>query len=74
MVMVALVTSMFGYIEVISSSFSDIRPRSVAVTHDVIGDNIWLTAFTFLDKSLLKLSNGWLWAGMYYILVVKYGL
>ena len=53
---------------------ADTAVTAVAVTHDVIGDNIWLTAVTFLDKSLLKLSDGWLWAGMYYILVIKYGV
>ena len=37
---------------------ADTAVTAVAVTHDVIGDNIWLTAVTFLDKSLLKLGNG----------------
>ena len=42
---------------------------SASLSHTQTGDNIWLAAVTLLDKSLLTLSYGWLWAGLYFILV-----
>ena len=48
---------------------ADIGPVTVQVTSSITGDNIWLAAVTILDKSLLTLSYGWLWAGLYFVLV-----
>ena len=53
---------------------SDTAITPAPVTHTVTGDNIWLAAVTILDKSLLKLSYGWLWAGLYFILVTITGI
>ena len=47
----------------------DLSVTSASLSHTQTGDNIWLAAVTILDKSLLTLSYGWLWAGLYFILV-----
>ena len=49
-------------------------PAAAVVTQSVTGDNIWLAAVTIMDKSLLNLSYGWLWSGLYFILIIIIGL
>lgn len=44
------------------------------IAHMATGDNIWLAAVTILDKSLLGLSYGWLWSGLYFVLVTISGI
>ena len=42
---------------------------SASLARTVTGDNVWLAAVTILDQALLGLSYGWLWAGLYFVLV-----
>ena len=43
--------------------------ESAEVIRTVTGEGLWLAAVTIMDKSLLTLSHGWLWAGLYFILL-----
>jgi len=42
---------------------------SAQVIRSVTGEGLWLVAITILDKSLLTLGYGWLWAGLYLVLL-----
>ena len=43
--------------------------ESAEVIRTVTGEGLWLAAVTLMDKSLLTLGHGWLWAGLYFILL-----
>ena len=47
---------------------SNIRD-SAQVIRTVTGEGLWLAVTTILDKTLLTLGYGWLWAGLYLILL-----
>lgn len=38
------------------------------------GSGLWLVTVTFLESGLARLSNGWLWAGLFFILLVLISL
>jgi len=42
---------------------------SAQVIRSVTGEGLWLAAITILDKTLLTLGYGWLWAGLYLVLL-----
>ena len=65
---VLLTLSLLGAAEA-DPDLSGLSVTSASLSHTQTGDNIWLAAVTILDKSLLTLSYGWLWAGLYFILV-----
>ena len=65
---VLLTLSLLGAAES-DPDLSGLSVTSASLSHTQTGDNIWLAAVTILDKSLLTLSHGWLWAGLYFILV-----
>jgi len=39
----------------------------------VTGHGLWLAAQTLLEKSMMTISHGWLWAGLYFILLAVVG-
>ena len=39
----------------------------------VTGHGVWLAAQTMIEKSLMTISHGWLWAGLYFILLAIVG-
>merc|ERR1719192_926519 len=47
---------------------SNIRD-SAQVIRTVTGEGLWLAVTTIVDKTLLTLGYGWLWAGLYLILL-----
>jgi len=40
----------------------------------ITGHGVWLAGQTLLEKSLLTISYGWLWAGLYFLLLTAVGV
>ena len=40
----------------------------------VTGKDIWLVTMTIIETSLASVSFGWLWAGLYFILIILVGV
>ena len=36
----------------------------------IVGHGVWLISVTLVEKSLATLSTGWLWAGLFFILIL----
>ena len=45
-----------------------------ALMPDDVDTGIWLAAATLLEKAFATLSYGWLWAGLYFILIILVGV
>merc|ERR1719204_2100613 len=45
-----------------------------ALMPDDVDTGIWLAAATLLEKAFASLSYGWLWAGLYFILIILVGV
>lgn len=49
-----------------------VSPGSPVLAH-LTGRGLWLAGVTLLERSLASLSHGWLWAGLYFILLCLVG-
>ena len=49
-----------------------VSPGSPVLAHHT-GRGLWLAGVTLLERSLASLSHGWLWAGLYFILLCLVG-
>ena len=56
------------------SSYPPINGLTPALVPATVDTGIWLAAATLLEKAFATLSYGWLWAGLYFILIILVGV